>query len=216
MAGLTSSVVLVTLAEPTWRSMAALGARGVGGPLSAQVDTTLWYLTRTTAVAAYIALTLSVCLGMLRSIARTAKERLSWVVDELHAFVATLAGLLMMGHLVTLKLDDFIPFTFANLLLPGDQPYRPLAVNLGVFAFYAIALLLLSSWLRRRIPYRLWRALHYVSFVAFALVTAHGLLAGSDAGEAWLQAIYTGASCGVGFLVLMRLMSRPRAARQPL
>jgi DMSO/TMAO reductase YedYZ heme-binding membrane subunit len=100
------------------------------------------------------------------------------------------------------------------MLLPGDQPYRPLGVNVGVFAFYTMTLLLLSSWLRRHISYKWWRALHYFSFVAFALVTAHGLLAGSDAEEAWLRALYLGASFGVGFLVLMRLFSRARPAGQ--
>lgn len=185
------------------------------GPSSAAStsDPTLWYVTRTTAVAAYVALSASVYLGVLRSIARTAGERLSWVADELHAVVATLAGLLVIGHLVSIKLDSFVSFSVANLLLPGDQPYQPvLGVNLGVFALYLMALLLLSSWLRRRIPYSFWRGIHYLSFVAFVLVTAHGMLVGSDASEAWMRALYTGASCGLVFLVLMRLVTRKRPA----
>jgi DMSO/TMAO reductase YedYZ heme-binding membrane subunit len=71
---------------------------------------------------------------------------------------------------------------------------------------------LVSSWLRRRISYRLWRRLHYVSFVTFVLVTLHGLLAGSDAGEPWMRAVYYGASAAVGFLVLMRLLTLRRRA----
>lgn len=175
-------------------------------------DPTLWYVTRATAVAAYITLTASVYLGILRSIARTAGERLSWVVDEFHAVIATLAGLMVVGHLVSIKLDSFVSFSVANLLLPVNQTYKPvLGVNIGVFALYTMALLLFSSWLRRRIPYGLWRSIHYLSFVAFALVTVHGLMVGSDAGEVWMRALYTGASCGVGFLLLMRLVTRKRA-----
>ncbi|HET9980375.1 MAG TPA: hypothetical protein VFQ32_08020, partial [Ktedonobacterales bacterium] len=83
---------------------------------------TLWYLTRTTAVVAYVALTLSVVLGLLRSIARTSAEHLSWVVDELHAFVATLAGVFVAGHLITIKLDSFIVFSLHDLLVPGQGP----------------------------------------------------------------------------------------------
>jgi sulfoxide reductase heme-binding subunit YedZ len=184
--------------------------------LAATVPITfLWYLTRALAVSAYVGLTLSVILGMLRSIARTARESISWVVDELHQVVATLSGLLVAGHLVTLKLDPYLPFSVTNLLLPVDEPYRPLAVVLGVFALYAMAVALVSSWLRRHMPYRSWRALHYVSFVAFALVTAHGWLAGSDAGEPWMHGFYVGASMAVGFLVLMRLFTRaPSASKQ--
>jgi sulfoxide reductase heme-binding subunit YedZ len=184
-----------------------------------QTDPTLWYLTRALAEAAYIALALSVMLGMLRAIARTSRERLSWIVDEVHAVVATLSGLLLAGHLVTLKLHTFYDFTLSNLLLPGDQPYRPLAVNLGVFALYTMTLVLASSWLRRKIPYTLWRGIHYLSFVAFLLVTAHGWLAGSDAGEIWQRGVYAGALSGVAFLTLMRFASRgskPATAEQPV
>src|SRR5580765_6050143 len=93
---------------------------------------TLWYLTRTTAVVAYVTLTLSVALGLLRTIARTSAEHLSWVIDELHAFVATLAGLFVVGHLLTIKFDTFVIFSLHDLLVPGQGPYRPLAVNVGI------------------------------------------------------------------------------------
>jgi predicted ferric reductase len=185
----------------------AHGAGMLRMPTAATSITFLWYLTRAMAVAAYVALLASVILGMLRSIARTSGERLTWVVDELHQVVATLTGLLVAGHLLALKFDPFLPFSVANLLLPIDEPYRPLAVILGVFALYAMAVTLVSSWLRRRLPYGFWRTLHYVSFVAFALVTAHGWLAGSDAGEPWMRGLYVGGSMAVGFLVLMRVLT---------
>jgi sulfoxide reductase heme-binding subunit YedZ len=183
---------------------------------AAATSPTLWYLTRTTAIAAYITLTFSVILGLLRTIARTASEHLSWMVDELHAFAATLAGLFVIGHLLTIKLDTFVVFSLRYLLLPGHGPYRPTGVNVGVFALYALALTLISSWLRRYIPYRYWRAIHYLSFLTFVLVTVHGWLAGSDAGEPWLRALYTGSAAAVAFLTMMRLLVRPRLAQKPV
>lgn len=175
---------------------------------------TLWYLTRTTAVVAYVTLTLSVALGLLRTIARTSAEHLSWVIDELHAFVATLAGLFVVGHLLTIKFDTFVIFSLHDLLVPGQGPYRPLAVNVGIFAFYVMALTLISSWVRRYIPYRFWRAIHYLSFLTFALVTIHGWLAGSDANEPWLRALYVGGAAAIAFLVLMRLFARPKVSKE--
>lgn len=198
MAGLT----LLPLAAVA-HTMPTLAAASATSP-------TLWYLTRTTAVVAYVALTLSVMLGLLRTIARTSSERLSWVVDELHAFVATLAGLFVIGHLVTIKLDTFVVFSLGQLLIPGNGPYRPTAVNIGIFAFYALALALASSWVRRFIPYRYWRAIHYLSFLAFVLVTVHGWLAGSDTNEPWTRALYAGGAAAVAFLCMMRLLSRPK------
>lgn len=204
-------MVAMTLADLWVRAVAGRTLAGAATP-----GPQLWYLTRTTAEAAYITLTLAVALGLLRSIATTARERLSWVFDELHAFIATLAGLFVLGHLATIALDSYVPFTLKNILVPGPEPYRaPLAINLGIFAMYAMALILLSSWLRRFIPHRLWRLIHYASFVAFVLVTIHGWFVGSDVNEPWQRAIYGGAVAGIGFLVLMRLLP-PRAARQAL
>lgn len=173
---------------------------------------TLWYLTRALAISAYVALTLSILFGALRSIARQSRERVSWMVDELHQFLAALAGGLVLGHLVTLLLDPFLPFTVQNLLLPLNEPYRPLPVILGVLGLYSMIVLLFTSWFRSLMPYAFWRGLHYVSFIAFILVTAHGLLAGSDASEPWMRAIYAGAAGAFGFVTLIRLVG---AARKP-
>src|SRR5215472_13360781 len=159
----------------------------------------LWYFTRTTAVAAYVTLTGAAMLGMLRGVARGSGERLSWVVDELHQVLATVFAALVLAHLITLYFHTFIPFTLVNFLVPGNQPYRPFAVDLGVLGMYGLVIVLVSSWIRRFIPYRLWRLLHYLSFVTFVLVTLHGLLSGSDAGEPWMRALYAGASGAVGF-----------------
>ncbi len=171
---------------------------------------TLWYITRATAVASYVTLSLSVALGVIQSIARVSRERLPWFVDELHQVSSTLTGVLIAGHLIALFFDPFLPFSLLNLLLPINEPYKPLGVTMGVFALYCMAALLFSSWLRRRVPYGFWRGLHYFSFVAFALVTAHGYFAGSDTQEPWMLGLYVGASGAVAFLLVMRLFTHPQ------
>jgi methionine sulfoxide reductase heme-binding subunit len=157
---------------------------------AAAADPTMWYATRAAAVCAYIALTLTVLLGILRSLMRVTRFRKTWLIEEIHQYVADAAAVFIAVHLTTLLLDPLIPFSPLNLLLPIAEPYRPLAVALGVFALYTVALVIGSSWLRRHLPYSAWRILHYGSFVAFWLVTLHGILAGSDAGEAWMRTLY--------------------------
>lgn len=173
-----------------------------------------WYLTRTMAVGAFITLTGSVMLGIMRPMARDLGETLNRLFDMAHTFLAVASGVLAFGHLVTLLLDAYVPFTVLNLLLPLDQPYQPLAVNIGVFGMYAMAVVLLTSWLRSRLSYGLWRSIHYVSFVAFGLITLHGFLAGSDRGEGWLRGVYGGAVALVGFLLVVRIIASMRAAAE--
>ena len=176
---------------------------------ASQSNTLMWYLTRATAVSAYGALTVLVALGLLRSTARTAGGRISWVVDEVHQFLGMIFGILVGAHLLTLLLDPYISFSLTNFIVPIDEPYSPLAVDFGVVALWTVILVLASSWLRRHLPYRYWRALHYLGFLTFVLVTLHGVIAGSDAGMLWMQAVYVGAGIIIGFLVLMRLILRP-------
>jgi sulfoxide reductase heme-binding subunit YedZ len=184
----------------------------------AQVNATaspfLWYVTRTMAIGAYIALTASVMIGLLRSIGRISGEQVSWVVSDVHAFVSSLTGALVLGHVLTLLVDPYLPFSLRNVLIPGDQPYAAFAVNLGVLALYAMIALLLTSWLRPRLPHDIWRATHYLSFAAFILVTLHGWMAGSDSVTPWMPALYLASSAAIGFLVLVRFFSAERPAAQ--
>jgi methionine sulfoxide reductase heme-binding subunit len=176
-------------------------------------DPRLWYVTRAAAISAYVALTATTGLGLLRSLARALGVGVSWALDELHQFVALLAAAFVALHLLSLLLDPYLPFPLVSLLLPVAEPYRPLASALGVLGLYALAAVLVSSWLRRRLTYRLWRGLHYASFASFALVTLHGLLAGADASQPWMRAVYTGAAVSIAFLVLMRLLLGRRVAQ---
>jgi sulfoxide reductase heme-binding subunit YedZ len=183
---------------------------------AAKADPLLWYLTRTTAVAAYVTLTCAAMLGMLRGVARGSGERLSWITDELHQVLATVFAGLVVLHIITLIYDPFLPFSLTNIFLPIAEPYRPLAIDAGVLALYTLIIVLGSTWIRRFIPYRFWRLLHYASFVTFVLVTLHGLFAGSDTSEPWMRALYAGASAAVGFLVIMRVFTRPRREAPPV
>ena len=52
----------------------------------------------------------------------------------------------------------------------------------------------------RRLNSVLWYGLHLLSYPAFVLVTAHGLMAGSDTNAPWMLPVY--GVCAVAALVL--------------
>jgi predicted ferric reductase len=187
--------------------LADLASRGaVLLATASHADPRLWYVTRAAAICAYVALTATTGLGMLRSLARALGVGVSWALDELHQFVALLAAAFVALHLLSLLFDPFLPFPLVSLLLPIVEPYRPLATNLGLLGLYALVAVLISSWLRRRIPHPTWRVLHFASFAAFVLITLHGLLAGADTAQPWMRSVYTGAAASIAFLILMRVL----------
>jgi len=215
-----SSLALSSLT--TQMSHLALAARTATAQTTKTTATTsnptLWYLTRAAAVAAYITLTLTAGLGLLRSMARMeqrANATYLWFLDETHQFVALLTAAFLALHLGTLLFDPYLPYSVINLLLPVNEPYRQIPSALGVLSLYAMAIVLGTSWLRRRIPYKAWRTLHYISFALFVLVTAHGLFIGSDTGQGWMNAIYFGASAFIGALVVMRVLLQPKPVAAP-
>ena len=54
-----------------------------------------------------------------------------------------------------------------------------------------------SFSLRRRIGTRVWRRLHWLTYLVFVLATMHGLAAGSDSDRPWALALYGAAVGGV-------------------
>jgi len=169
-----------------------------------------WYLTRDLAIAAYFTLTLTVLFGLAISLARVTGERVVWHIQELHYTFATLTGVLMAGHMITLFLDSYLPFSLANLLLPLSQPINTITVDLGVLGFYGMLTLLLSSWLKKRMTYSVWRAIHYVSFATFMLVTVHGWLTGSDSATTLMRSLYFGCTLAVSALMAARIFISPQ------
>lgn len=184
--------------------------------ITAQITTTsspfYWYLTRDMAIAAYLTLTLSVLFGLAISLSRVTGERVMWHIQDLHYTFATLTGVLMLGHMLTLVLDTYISFSIANILLPLNQPsgVNAFTVDLGVISFYGMLALLLSSWLKKRLVYTVWRAIHYVSFGTFILVTIHGWLTGSDSVTTWMISLYFGCTLAVGALIAARIFISPQ------
>jgi len=196
-------------------SLATLGARALTAMRSAGVnDPTLWYVTRGAAATAYLLLTAVTAFGIILSFRGLEGLMRGWRVYDLHQ-VLTLLLLGFVGlHLVTLYFDPYEPFGPLKLIWPFAETYRPLGTALGVLSLYLLILVALSSWARRLLSARLWYLLHLISYVAFILVTIHGLLSGADSQTPWMLGVYTGSSALVIFLTLGRIYFAAQAARE--
>ena len=155
--------------------------------LAAISSQTWWWLARATGIVAWLVITAGVVWGLLLS-SRLVRRRgvPAWLLD-LHRYLGTLALVFTGAHLAFLVADSYVYFGPRELLVPMASTWRPGAVTWGVLAAYVLALVQLTSWLMKRLPRRLWHAVHLSSFVLFALATVHGALAGADRANRLVQ-----------------------------
>jgi predicted ferric reductase len=164
-----------------------------------------WITSRVTAFLAYFAITASVVYGLLLSTKILDAIAHRPVSFALHQDLAAVGLGLAAIHGALLTLDQTIHFSMVDLLVPFASPYRPIAVGVGQLAFYIVALVTLSFYLRRRIGQRAWRLIHYLTFFAFLGSTAHGIAAGTDSSQPWAFWTYVGSAAIVVFLLAYRI-----------
>jgi predicted ferric reductase len=150
----------------------------------------IWELIRASGLLAYVALTLSTIFGIgitVRAFDSLAKRA---YVYEAHQSVSIAALVLTSVHMFMLLFDRFVSFGLTEILVPFAAGWRPVAVALGIGAFYISAIVTLTSYLRTQIGQRAWRIVHYSAFAAWGFAAVHGITAGSDTGEVWVQYLY--------------------------
>ena len=152
--------------------------------------------------------------GLLLSSKGTMKPRPNWQLD-LHRYQGALSLSMLVLHLASLVADSYARFGIREILLPSASAWKPRAVAWGVIAMYLLAAVEITSLLRKRIPQRVWRAVHLSSLLAYLLSTAHFWQAGTDhkrAAALLLTVAMTGMNLG---LLSFRLLAAPRSHRTP-
>jgi sulfoxide reductase heme-binding subunit YedZ len=172
---------------------------------------TWWYTARAGGIVAWALVALTVIGGMQLSTRLVRRPAPAWVLD-VHRFVAGLAVALVGVHLVGLALDPFVKFGVAELFVPSVSSYRPGAVALGILGLYLLLAIELTSLAMRRLSRRVWHAIHLSSYPLFALVTVHGLTAGTDGHNVLFQWACLLTAGVVLFMTLVRILAPRRSA----
>ncbi len=164
-----------------------------------------WVFERLFGFGAYLAMTGSVIYGLLLSTKLLDAIAHRPITFSLHQDLASIGLGMAAIHGMLLGLDKSMPFTLAQIAVPGMAPYAPIWVAVGQIAFYLMALVVGSFYVRKTIGQRAWRTLHYVTFLAFVGATAHGVMSGSDSSSLWAWWMYVSSAVAVVFLLVYRI-----------
>ncbi len=173
----------------------------------------LWYLTRGSGIVTLVLLTLAICLGVATSVRWRTRGLPRFVVAGLHRNLTLLAVAFLAIHVVTTVADSFTPIGLKDAFIPFVSAYRPLWLGLGALACDLLIALVVTSLLRARFGFRLWRAVHWLAYAAWPIALLHALGTGSDARFGWLAAIGGACLVAVGLALVVRAFAagwRPR------
>jgi predicted ferric reductase len=196
--------ILLVMTFQTW--LPAMGQSLFGAQPKAY-----WDLARSSGIVAYLLMWLSVAFGLII----TNRMARVWpggpTAFDLHQFASLLGLAFAVFHGLILLGDPYIGFTLPQILIPfASVNYKTLWVGLGQLAFYALIPITFSFYVRRQISAGVWRSIHYLSFIAFSMITAHGLLAGSDTTHWMMLSMYGMTSLSVIALTLYRMLTMVR------
>ena len=198
MAALTGTLLAVT------RYPAMLP--GLANSLLGAEPKAYWYLSRATAMTAFILLWLSMAMG----ISITNRLAKVWpggpTAFDLHEFLSLLGIAFALFHGAILMGDHYIHYDLTQVLVPfSSLQYKPFWIGLGQLSFYVWGIVILSFYLRKRINTRNWRFIHYATYLGFGLALVHGIASGTDSGLTWTNMMYWTSSAALLFLLVYRI-----------
>ena len=113
-----------------------------------------WFLSRATGVVSVVLLTVVVCLGMVTAGRRRPHGESATVVMGVHRWLSLGMLVFLAVHIVTAIVDGYVPIGWLAVVLPFSSPYQTLLVGLGTVAVDLLVVLMVTSYLRHRIPER--------------------------------------------------------------
>ncbi|MEZ4668129.1 MAG: hypothetical protein R3E39_09450 [Anaerolineae bacterium] len=161
------------------------------------------YLLRSSGMTAYGLMVASIVWGLLMSTRLINNWSPGVLSMTIHTSLSWFAIALSFLHALLL-LNRYFDYQATTILIPLVGP-QPLRMTLGISGLWLSVAVAVSFALRNRIGMRAWRWLHQASFLAYALVTVHVLLAGTDSGLSSFRLMLGLSVCAVVALLALRL-----------
>ena len=182
-----------------------------------------WYLSRGSAFVALTLLWASMAFGL----SMTNKMARLWpgapAAFAMHEYISLLGLAFSIFHGLILLGDHYINFDLRQVIVPfAASSYRPMLVGFGQLGFYVWLMVALSFYIRPRLAPKVWRAIHYLSFLTYVMAFYHSISSGTDSATSWATWYYWITGGSLVFLLIHRIvmavsakLARPAATRRP-
>lgn len=201
--------------DPESSRLASLSGESFG--IFGDPEKSAWYVARATGILSFVLLTIVVVHGLIISSRAFIRRYPPAIALETHRFLSWAALATVILHFSSFFFDNFLRMSVPEVFIPFllERDFRTAlgfdigkTTGVGIIAFYLIVILIFTSEFRSKMSAKLWRRIHYSSFIAYPLFLLHGILSGTDTREWWMQAIYIVSGAVVSTLILIRIMFR--------
>ena len=140
----------------------------------------IWYVERITGLIAYVLFFLTTGVGILRKISNRFAKYL-----KLHRTFAIWAFIIALAHIISVIFDKVKWGYQLDLLTYLGLNYSNswfTYTSLGALSFIIFLIVTISSIgkNRKRLGFRLWKNIHYLSYLGFLLIQFHAFNLGTD------------------------------------
>ncbi len=142
----------------------------------------LWALGRGTGVVALALMTVSVVLGILTRSGRPAFGLPRFAVTLVHRNSALIGTVFVLIHVVSLLFDPYAQLKVVDFVVPFVGSYHPFWLGLGTVGADLLIAILVTALLRRWIGQRVFRVVHWATYVLWPIALLHSFGTGTDAG----------------------------------
>ena len=172
---------------------------GASGP------SVVWYVGRGSGYVTLMLLSVSMALGVLTAVRWQSATWPRFLSQDVHRSISLLTLLFLGLHIVTVVVDPFAELTFRDAVVPFGAAYRPLWTGLGVIAAELFLALIVTSLIRHRLGFRVWRVVHWAGYLCWPVALVHTLGTGTDVRPGWAMALNGLCGATVAAAILWRL-----------
>ncbi len=167
-----------------------------------------WYVARATGLISFILLYLVMFLGL--SIRTPILKKIIAPIDSfnIHAWLSVQALILVFIHGGALLFDKFLKFRLVDVAVPFASPVHTDGIAMGIFAMYLMIILIVTSYLKRFMKYKAWRAIHFLNIILYLLAVFHSLHLGTDLSGGVARSIFIYANILLIIIMFVNLSAR--------
>ena len=177
------------------------------------MDLVFWQIARASGLAAYAALCIAVLSGVAprtQALSFLANNR---AVRALHDWSPWIVIPAVLAHIVALLLDATARVGMLDVFVPFLMSYGQLAIGLGTISLDLLIIVLVTTWIRRRMSNNAWQWWHRVSYVGFVTMFLHANLSGTDLTSPIIAALSWASAIGIAYYALERVGKALNPAR---